>query len=249
MADLSIKERKRAEKDGHFRSGLFILRLQKRDTLIKKFQSYKLSQKQIPKTLDQIWNIDESLEILIDLQFSAGGSLPKEMVRWTPYRGLSIYQQWKQEKYEHEIFTSNKLDDDKILQLLSTGTSTQKNQNDKQLSLENFMETDKPWESFKDQHIYRLEEEIKSLKRQIKQRNNLLEKLELGDIESVKNSEIEIDISIIKVDKFKVNIFYTAPTAIRALMREGDKPVKKTSRKSLKLLGTVGEPINPEAWM
>ena len=51
------------------------------------------------------------------------------------------------------------------------------------------------------------------------------------------------------VDKFKVNIFYTAPTAIRALMREGDKPVKKTSRKSLKLLGTVGEPINPEAWM
>ena len=51
------------------------------------------------------------------------------------------------------------------------------------------------------------------------------------------------------VDKFKANIFYTAPTAIRALMREGDKPVKKTSRKSLKLLGTVGEPINPEAWM
>ena len=51
------------------------------------------------------------------------------------------------------------------------------------------------------------------------------------------------------VDKFKVNIFYTAPTAIRALMREGDQPVKKTSRKSLKLLGTVGEPINPEAWM
>ena len=51
------------------------------------------------------------------------------------------------------------------------------------------------------------------------------------------------------VDKYKVNIFYTAPTAIRALMREGDKPVKKTSRKSLKLLGTVGEPINPEAWM
>ncbi len=51
------------------------------------------------------------------------------------------------------------------------------------------------------------------------------------------------------VDKFKVNIFYTAPTAIRALMREGDGPVKKTSRKSLKLLGTVGEPINPEAWM
>jgi acetyl-CoA synthetase len=51
------------------------------------------------------------------------------------------------------------------------------------------------------------------------------------------------------VDKFKVNIFYTAPTAIRALMREGDEPVNRTSRKSLKLLGTVGEPINPEAWM
>ena len=51
------------------------------------------------------------------------------------------------------------------------------------------------------------------------------------------------------VDKYKVNIFYTAPTAIRALMKEGDAPVKKTSRKSLKLLGTVGEPINPEAWM
>ncbi len=51
------------------------------------------------------------------------------------------------------------------------------------------------------------------------------------------------------VDKHKVNIFYTAPTAIRALMREGDSPVKKTSRKTLKLLGTVGEPINPEAWM
>ena len=51
------------------------------------------------------------------------------------------------------------------------------------------------------------------------------------------------------VDKYKVNIFYTAPTAIRALMKEGDEPVKKTSRKSLKLLGTVGEPINPEAWM
>ncbi len=51
------------------------------------------------------------------------------------------------------------------------------------------------------------------------------------------------------VDKYKVNIFYTAPTAIRALMREGNSPVKKTSRKSLKLLGTVGEPINPEAWM
>ncbi|WP_435096646.1 acetate--CoA ligase [Candidatus Pelagibacter bacterium nBUS_27] len=51
------------------------------------------------------------------------------------------------------------------------------------------------------------------------------------------------------IDKYKVNTFYTAPTAIRALMREGDRPVKKTSRKSLKLLGTVGEPINPEAWM
>ena len=51
------------------------------------------------------------------------------------------------------------------------------------------------------------------------------------------------------IDKYKVNTFYTAPTAIRALMREGDEPVNKTSRKSLKLLGTVGEPINPEAWM
>ena len=51
------------------------------------------------------------------------------------------------------------------------------------------------------------------------------------------------------IDKYKVNIFYTAPTALRALMREGNEPVKKTSRKSLKLLGTVGEPINPEAWM
>ncbi len=50
------------------------------------------------------------------------------------------------------------------------------------------------------------------------------------------------------VDKHKVNIFYTAPTAIRALMREGDDYVTKTSRSSLKLLGTVGEPINPEAW-
>ena len=50
------------------------------------------------------------------------------------------------------------------------------------------------------------------------------------------------------VDKHKVNIFYTAPTAIRALMREGDEAVKKTSRSSLKILGTVGEPINPEAW-
>jgi acetyl-CoA synthetase len=50
------------------------------------------------------------------------------------------------------------------------------------------------------------------------------------------------------VDKHKVNIFYTAPTAIRALMGVGDDPVKSTKRKSLKLLGTVGEPINPEAW-
>ncbi|HSG58795.1 MAG TPA: acetate--CoA ligase [Woeseiaceae bacterium] len=49
-------------------------------------------------------------------------------------------------------------------------------------------------------------------------------------------------------DKHAVNICYTAPTAIRALMREGDDPVKKTSRKSLRLLGSVGEPINPEAW-
>ena len=50
------------------------------------------------------------------------------------------------------------------------------------------------------------------------------------------------------VDKWKVNIFYTAPTAIRTLMREGDEPVKRTSRKSLRILGSVGEPINPEAW-
>jgi len=50
------------------------------------------------------------------------------------------------------------------------------------------------------------------------------------------------------VDKHKVNIFYTAPTAIRALMQGGDDPVKKTSRASLRLLGSVGEPINPEAW-
>jgi len=50
------------------------------------------------------------------------------------------------------------------------------------------------------------------------------------------------------VDKHKVDIFYTAPTALRALMREGDVPVKATSRASLRLLGTVGEPINPEAW-
>jgi acetyl-CoA synthetase len=51
------------------------------------------------------------------------------------------------------------------------------------------------------------------------------------------------------VDKHKVNIIYTAPTAIRALMREGESWVQQTSRKTLKLLGTVGEPINPEAWM
>ncbi len=50
------------------------------------------------------------------------------------------------------------------------------------------------------------------------------------------------------IDKHRVTIFYTAPTAIRALMREGDGPVKKTSRASLRLLGSVGEPINPEAW-
>ncbi len=51
------------------------------------------------------------------------------------------------------------------------------------------------------------------------------------------------------IDKHKVNIFYTAPTAIRALMRHGDAPVKATSRASLRLLGSVGEPINPEAWL
>ncbi|MGA7295925.1 MAG: acetate--CoA ligase [Rhodanobacteraceae bacterium] len=50
------------------------------------------------------------------------------------------------------------------------------------------------------------------------------------------------------IDRHKVSLFYTAPTAIRALMREGDDPVLKTSRKSLRVLGTVGEPINPEAW-
>jgi acetyl-CoA synthetase len=50
------------------------------------------------------------------------------------------------------------------------------------------------------------------------------------------------------IDKHKVNTFYTAPTAIRALMQSGDEPVKKTSRTSLRLLGSVGEPINPEAW-
>ena len=51
------------------------------------------------------------------------------------------------------------------------------------------------------------------------------------------------------VDKHNVNIFYTAPTAIRALLKEGDEPVEKTSRESLRILGTVGEPINHEAWM
>ncbi|UUT11921.1 acetate--CoA ligase [Pseudomonas zeae] len=50
------------------------------------------------------------------------------------------------------------------------------------------------------------------------------------------------------IDKHKVNIFYTAPTALRALMREGAEPLKETSRASLRLLGSVGEPINPEAW-
>ena len=51
------------------------------------------------------------------------------------------------------------------------------------------------------------------------------------------------------IDKYKVNIFYTAPTTIRALMKEGEEPLKKTNRDSLRILGTVGEPINPEAWM
>jgi acetyl-CoA synthetase len=51
------------------------------------------------------------------------------------------------------------------------------------------------------------------------------------------------------VDRLGVTIFYTAPTAIRALMREGDEPVKRYSRKTIRLLGTVGEPINPEAWL
>jgi acetyl-CoA synthetase len=51
------------------------------------------------------------------------------------------------------------------------------------------------------------------------------------------------------VDKHQVNIFYTAPTAIRALMRDGEAPVRKASRKSLRILGSVGEPINPEAWL
>jgi acetyl-CoA synthetase len=51
------------------------------------------------------------------------------------------------------------------------------------------------------------------------------------------------------IDKHQVEIFYTAPTALRALMRDGDEPVKTTSRASLRLLGSVGEPINPEAWL
>ncbi|MGC9194049.1 MAG: acetate--CoA ligase [Syntrophobacteraceae bacterium] len=51
------------------------------------------------------------------------------------------------------------------------------------------------------------------------------------------------------VDKHNVNIFYTAPTAIRAIMRQGEEPVKRTSRKSIRILGTVGEPINPEVWV
>uniref|UniRef100_A0A8J4HFD0 Acetyl-coenzyme A synthetase n=1 Tax=Acidicaldus sp. TaxID=1872105 RepID=A0A8J4HFD0_9PROT len=51
------------------------------------------------------------------------------------------------------------------------------------------------------------------------------------------------------VDKHQVNIFYTAPTAIRALMREGEAPVRRASRRSLRILGSVGEPINPEAWL
>ncbi len=51
------------------------------------------------------------------------------------------------------------------------------------------------------------------------------------------------------IDKHQVNIFYTAPTAIRALMRDGEEPVKRTSRASLRLIGSVGEPINPEAWL
>ena len=50
------------------------------------------------------------------------------------------------------------------------------------------------------------------------------------------------------IDKHKVNIFYTAPTALRALMAQGDEFVTSSSRKSLRILGTVGEPINPEAW-
>ena len=51
------------------------------------------------------------------------------------------------------------------------------------------------------------------------------------------------------IDKHGVSIFYTAPTALRALMREGDAPVQRTSRATLRILGSVGEPINPEAWL
>src|SRR3546814_6651558 len=51
------------------------------------------------------------------------------------------------------------------------------------------------------------------------------------------------------VERHKVNIFYTAPTAIRALAREGEGPVKKHDRSSIRILGTVGEPINPQAWL
>jgi acetyl-CoA synthetase len=51
------------------------------------------------------------------------------------------------------------------------------------------------------------------------------------------------------IERHRVNIFYTAPTAIRALMREGEGPVRKHDRSSLRLIGTVGEPINPEAWL
>ena len=50
------------------------------------------------------------------------------------------------------------------------------------------------------------------------------------------------------IDKHRVNIFYTAPTVLRSLMKEGDEIIKKTKRTSLKLLGTVGEPINPTVW-
>lgn len=63
-----------------------------------------------------------------------------------------------------------------------------------------------------------------------------------GLVEKIRNN------IFISVDKHNVNIFYTAPTAIRALMKEGEKWVKQTSRKSLRVLATVGEPINPEAW-
>ena len=61
--------------------------------------------------------------------------------------------------------------------------------------------------------------------------------------------ELPVDVAVLEVvDKHKVNIFYTAPTAIRSLMGAGEGPVKQTSRASLRLLGSVGEPINPEAW-